>query len=141
MKPLLFVSAALLAFPVWACQGIEIIDGWIREAPPGAHVMAAYVQFHNKSSKSRAITQISSKSFGAIEVHQTVMENGESRMLALDTLEIPANGETKLEPGGIHLMLFRPQQPQPQPGDKTVLSFRCGKSKAVKAEFTVKPAP
>lgn len=141
MKPLLFISAALLAFPAWACPGIEITNGWIRQAPPGAHVMAAYAQIHNSTSKNRNITQISSKRFGAIEAHQTVMKNGESRMLALDALEIPAHGETRLEPGGIHLMLFRPQQPQLQPGDKTVLSFRCGKSKAINAEFIVKPAP
>lgn len=103
--------------------------------------MVAYAQFHNKTSQNRTITQISSKSFGAIEIHQTVLANGESRMLMLDTLEIPANSESHLEPGGIHLMLFRPQQPQPQPGDTAVLNFRCGKGKAIKTKFTVKPAP
>ena len=32
------------------------------------------------------------------------------RMIKLDTLEIPSLGTLKLDPGGLHLMLFRVQE-------------------------------
>ena len=134
------VLMSLTAFPALACPGVDITDGWIREAPPGAKVMAGYVQLHNQTTKTHTITQIRSKNFGAIEIHQTVMEDGESRMLSLDTLAIPPKAQIRLAPGGIHLMLFRPRQTQPHVGDTVVLEFRCGKGKISKIPFQVNPA-
>lgn len=140
MRALLILCLALLSAPSFACKGVQVIDGWIRQAPPGAHVMAGYVELKNTGTRSRVIQSITSPAFGAIEIHQTIIKDGESRMLALDDLEIPAHGTIRLEPGGVHLMLFRPRDPQPKLDDQTVLSFACAKGKPIKATFTVKAA-
>jgi copper(I)-binding protein len=137
----LMLLIACISTPALACKGLEIEDGWIRQAPPGANVMAGYVRIKNNSDRPRRITAITSPRFGAIEVHETVIENGESQMRALDTLNVPAHGETTLEPGGKHLMLFRPTAPQPTTGDTASLRFRCGKSRPVTAKFIVKATP
>lgn len=139
-KSVFTLCAALFSCPSFACTGVQVVDGWIRQAPPGATVMAGYVQLKNTGDKPRRISAIASPRFGAIEVHQTVIEDGESRMLALDSIDIPPHETVALKPGGMHLMLFRPKQPQLKAGEQTVLSFRCGKAKPVKATFSVKAA-
>ena len=140
-KTVLILLVSFISTPALACKNVAISDGWIRLAPPGASVMAAYVQIKNNGNTPRTITTISSKRFGAIEAHQTVIESGTSQMRSLDSLTIPAHGELRLEPGGKHLMLFRPTKSPLQLGDKAVLNFRCAKSKPMKAEFVVKAAP
>lgn len=140
MKSLIALGLVLISMSAWACPGLQITDGWIRQAPPGAHVMAAYANLTNHGDKPLSITAISSPAFGAIEIHQTRIEDGESRMMALDDITIAPHEQTRLAPGGIHLMLFRPRSPQLQAGDKTVLSFRCSKRKPVKAIFPVRAA-
>jgi copper(I)-binding protein len=37
------------------------------------------------------------------------MQDGMARMVAQDSMPIPAGGELSLEPGGYHLMLMRPK--------------------------------
>ncbi|HEY9092316.1 copper chaperone PCu(A)C [Parasphingorhabdus sp.] len=41
-----------------------------------------------------------------LEMHETIEENGVSKMQAVDRVEIPAGGTVKFEPGGKHLMLW-----------------------------------
>ncbi len=138
-----FLCAALLfsALPVWAgCEGLQVENAWVRAAPPGATMMAGYATVKNAGSKLRTLRDISSKDFNAIEIHKTVVENGVSKMIYLETVEIAAGGDARFEPGGMHLMLFNPKRLL-KAGDTLQLAFACGGKKRLKADFAVKDAP
>ena len=93
---------------------LTISESWIREAPPTARVMAGYLTIINASDTPVTITSISSPDFESAEIHRTVIEEGVARMLPVTQLDIPANSQLKLEPGGLHLMLVEPQRPLPE---------------------------
>ena len=106
----------ILLVLTWTSQAgadamLGISNPWIREAPPGARVMAGYMELHNSGDASITVTSISSPDFAATEIHRTVVESGVARMLSVEQLEIPASSHIKIEPGGLHIMLFEPQRP------------------------------
>ena len=90
---------------------LTISEPWIREAPPTVRVMAGYMAMVNTGNTTVTVTSISSPDFEAAEIHRTVVKEGVARMLPVTQLDIPANSQLKLEPGGLHLMLFEPQRP------------------------------
>ncbi|HAJ93052.1 MAG TPA: hypothetical protein DCO71_10640 [Gammaproteobacteria bacterium] len=105
---LLLLSGSSLAM---ADATLAIGEPWIREAPPTARVMAGYLALTNAGDTPVTVTSISSPDFEAAEIHRTVVKEGVARMLPVTQLDIPANSQLKLEPGGLHLMLFEPQRP------------------------------
>jgi copper(I)-binding protein len=87
-------------------------DGWIREAPPVAPVRAGYVELVNGGAVEMVVTGADSPAFGAVEIHEMIAdEDGAMRMRPVPRLSVPAGASVALKPGGLHLMLFRPQQP------------------------------
>ena len=81
-----------------------------------------YLTIHNKSDKDFEIYRVKSNDFKRVELHQSVTKNGRSSMQKLEKLKILANHEIKLEPGGIHLMLFEPKD-KPQHNHKIPIHF------------------
>lgn len=143
MKPLirtLIAATAVLGAPAWACDGLKASDAWIREAPPGASVMAGYLTLANAGAEPRQVKALRSAAFGDIELHHMYTENGQMKMRMLDTLAVPAHGETKLAPGGVHLMLFHPQHAL-KAGDHVVIDLSCDRGPALPVDFTVKAQP
>lgn len=117
-----FLFACLLSLTAVAAHAdiLTIEDPWIREAPPNARVLAAYLTIHNNSDKPVHITAATSPAFGSSMMHATVEDNGVSRMVHLDELEIPPGGSVSFEPGGKHIMLFDPEK-RFKAGDKVPL--------------------
>ncbi len=99
---------------------LSIENPWIREAPPNARVLAAYLVIHNNSDAPVAITDVTSPACGSAMMHPTVEENGLSRMVHLGRVEIPPHGEVRFAPGGRHIMLFDPEK-RFRAGDKVPL--------------------
>lgn len=141
MKNFLFAALMAGTLPAWAaCDGLQIENAWVRAAPPGATMMAGYATVKNAGTKTLKLHDVSSKDFGAIEVHKTVVENGVSKMVYMETVDIAAGGIAQFEPGGMHLMLFNPKRTL-KAGDTLQLAFSCGGKKRLKADFVVKDAP
>jgi copper(I)-binding protein len=90
---------------------LEISEAWVREAPPTARMMAGYMTINNTGDAAVTVISISSPDFDSADIHRTVIEEGVARMLPVKQLEIPASSQVKLEPGGLHLMLFDPKRP------------------------------
>jgi copper(I)-binding protein len=140
LKRWAILLAAMFALPSWAaCDGLQASEAWVREAPPGTTMMAGYVTLKNAGAKLQTLRKITSADFGMVEMHKTVTENGVSKMFGLDKLAVPAHGETRFEPGGMHLMLMEPKRAL-KAGDKIEMKIFCGK-RALKVEFPVKTAP
>jgi len=124
LSSILLVASLLLgaASPLLAGEGVQVEDAWVREAPPTAQVLAAFMKVHNGSDAAVAVVGASSPAFGRIELHRTVMEDGVARMIAEERVEIPAGAEVSFEPGGLHLMLFDPAHALTQ-GDEVPLTI------------------
>ena len=80
---------------------------------------AAYLRITNATPADITITGVSSPQFEAVEMHETQVSDGISRMRKLESLTIPANGSVAFERGGKHLMLLRPQGEM----ERTTLTF------------------
>lgn len=102
--------ALLYSLITVADSSLVVTEPWIREAPPGADVLAAYMVIANRDVDTATITAISSPDFERIEVHRTLVEDGVARMVPVESLQIAAAGRVVLEPGGMHLMLFNPKR-------------------------------
>jgi copper(I)-binding protein len=113
----------LLSVPATASETLVVHTAWIREAPPTARVLAAYMVIENTGESPAGIMAIASPDFEHTELHRTTVESGIARMVPIDKLEIPAGEQISLEPGGIHLMLFNPLRPLRE-GDKVTLTIQ-----------------
>lgn len=139
MRIAALLALAAVAAPAWACPGLEVADGWIREAPPGSTVTAGYARLRNAGKAALAVSGARSAAFEGAMLHRTVTEDGVSRMVHGGVLAL-APGESKnLEPGGWHLMLVRPLRPL-KAGERVTVALECGGA-ASEFPFTVKAAP
>jgi len=109
-----------LACVAHADATLEVINPWIREAPPTAAVHAAYMTLVNHGSRAVLIDSVTSPDFASAEVHRSWVEEGIAHMQPVNQIEVPASGTLVLEPGGYHLMLFDTQRPL-QAGDSVTL--------------------
>ena len=109
MKKLL---GLLLLLPMMAqAEYLEITDAWVRAAPPNARVMVGYATVTNTSEYEIWITGAGSEGFGAVELHETIEENGMATMIHLKFVKLQPGQTVNFKPGGKHFMLFRPVAP------------------------------
>ena len=117
--------------------GLVVRDAWVREAPPGASVLAGYLQLENRGPERLVLDTLSSHDFGRIELHRTLVEEGVARMQPVGQLGIAAGESVSLEPGGMHLMLFNPGRPL-QAGDRVKFSILLANGASHAFEATVR---
>ena len=82
-------------------------DVEITRPMPGRQMSAGFFVLENNTDADIPITSVTSPQFGAVEFHETTIEDGVSRMRELDVLIVPAHGSVTLARGGKHLMLMR----------------------------------
>jgi len=66
---------------------------------------AGYLSLSNATSQKILITKVMSPDFESVEMHESVLEDGISRMYKLDEVAILPNRTIRFEPGGKHLMI------------------------------------
>jgi len=103
----LFLSACGAPEPPLVVSQLEI-----SKPMPGMQMSAGYFVITNNTDESTRITSVSSPQFEAVEVHETTISDGVSRMRELEALVVPAQSSVVLERGGKHLMLMRPRDLQ-----------------------------
>ena len=116
----------MAAAPVLAADpaGLVAAEGWLRAAPPTAPVRAGYLILRNRGDQDVSIVAADSPAFGAVEIHEMVHGDDDTmRMRPVAELVVPAGSQLELEPGGLHLMLFRAQQPLAE-GDTVTVTLR-----------------
>ena len=96
-----------------ACGGevgapLVAADVVINAPLPGRHMSAGYISFTNNTDVEINISRVVSPQFAAVEIHESVLEDGIAKMRRIDVLTIAAQSSVTLEPGGKHLMLMRP---------------------------------
>ena len=116
---LLLTMAALGAcsadVPPLTAENIEL------PAPvPGVSMGAGYLTLVNNSGQEIVITSVTSPQLDSVEMHETILEDGISRMRALSQVSIAARQSLVFERGAKHLMLRYPEQ---RPGQLTLQFF------------------
>ena len=97
-------------------------DPWVREPPPGMSMLAGYMILHNPSSSGLTITAASSPDFAAVEFHNSVVEDGVTRMRQESKLALGPGEALRFVPGGRHMMLIAPKK-QLTEGDKVLIQL------------------
>ncbi len=125
-----FVGLMWALTPVAAAAeqaGVSVRDAWVREAPPGAAMMAGYMVLKNNTSRSQVLVAARSSGFGTVMIHRTVVKEGLTGMEHAPQIELLPNASLLFEPGGYHLMLLNPKRTL-HAGDRVdiYLEFRGG---------------
>ncbi len=93
---------------------IRIVHPWAMPTAPsitdGANGVG-YLVLKNSGSKPDKLLSASVAIARKVELHTYGTAGDTPTMRQADTVEIPAGGETRLEPGGSHLMLMGLKQP------------------------------
>jgi hypothetical protein len=133
-----FFLPIVLAWPVTAAEGPDVLDAWARATPPGATVGAVYVTLEGGAVADR-LTGATSDRASSVELHTVEEVDGIARMRPLKSLEIPAGTRVELAPGGRHLMLLGLESPLVAGDTLTVvLDFEVSGAKSV--EVPIRPA-
>lgn len=97
----------LMSLPLKA--EVLVDSAYIPAAPPSSSVLAAYMTLSNTGSVPRVITGVTADGFGMVHVHRTtVSDDGVSSMSPMHHLELGPGETVVLAPGGLHLMLMKP---------------------------------
>ncbi|MGI8560284.1 MAG: copper chaperone PCu(A)C [Luteimonas sp.] len=115
----------------------QVRDGWVRLSPAGMPMLAGFGRIDNACRTPAAIMAADSPAFGSVELHESRLVDGVSRMRAVGELRIAAHGEADMEPGGLHLMLMRPAKPL-EVGDSVEMAFRLADGRTLRGVFEVR---
>lgn len=126
-----------LSFNLYASQSLQIKQAWIPEAPPGARVMAGFMEIHNLSAQAIDIIAIDSPAFSRVEMHISIEADGMAKMQPQKKLSIAARGKLILKSGSYHLMLIKPVK-RLTDGDKAQLNFTLSSGKKISLNVAVK---
>jgi copper(I)-binding protein len=113
-------AAALAACQAPAERAVE--DAWARLPAALGRPAAAYLTLKGGASGA-TLVGIESPAAARAELHEMANDNGVMRMGAVAKIDVPAGGEVRLAPGGLHVMLFG-VKPGMQPGGTIPLTLR-----------------
>jgi copper(I)-binding protein len=88
---------------------LSIDDVWARNGQAG-QVSAAFMEIKNKGAADKLVSA-NCDCAKATELHTMNMADGKMIMAQVQAMEVPANGELKLKPGGYHIMLIGLNRP------------------------------
>jgi periplasmic copper chaperone A len=127
-------SVVTPVFSAGLADQISVVDPYVRMAPPGAKVTAAFMVVKNTSDKDIQIVKADSPAANVTELHNHINDNGVMRMRQVKEVPLPAKGEAALKPGGYHVMLIDMKVPLKE-GDKVAitLKFSDGGTKTIDA--------
>ena len=101
----------------------------------GMDMSAGYLTLRNNTGTAIVVTQVRSPQFARVEIHETTIEDGISKMRALDSLTVPANGSARLERGGKHLMLMQARDLK----DSVTLQLMSGETLLLSVQYRFDP--
>ena len=138
------IALLLLCLPLSACArdcAPQVKDGWIRLLPGGMPMQAGFGRIDNHCPMPATIVSASSPAYGSVELHESKLVDGISRMREVPELRIAPDGAAVLQPGGLHLMLMKPKTTL-KPGSRVAIEFELKDGRKLLGEFEVrKPAP
>ncbi len=129
----------LLSLPLAATE-LQLRQAEIRAPLPGRTVTAGYFELQNTSAQTIEVVGARSPAFARIELHQHIEHEGMMRMVEVESIEVAPGATLRFQPGGLHLMLFTPQQPI-SVGDTVPLSLLFLDGSELLLEFPIVAMP
>ncbi len=117
----------------------QVREGWVRLTPGGMPMHAGFGRIENFCATPVKIIGASSPSYGSVELHESRIEGGVSRMRPVPELRIAPDNAAVLKPGGLHLMLMQPASPL-KPGSRVAVEFELSGGGKLLGEFEVRGA-
>lgn len=102
-----FAAATIMQTPTMATTPVSPTMGG-GSAMMGSN-SAAYMTIRNSGAADNLISA-STDVAGKVELHTVVADGDVMRMEQVEKIEVPANGEALLKPGGFHVMLLEVKQ-------------------------------
>ena len=140
-----FLATLLLAVILASCssgggskESVDVQNAWVRAATAmamGGHETttpeaggmegmgansAAYMLLRNNAPAADKLLRVESDVAEAVELHISEMQGEVMTMRPIEFVEVPANDEAVLKPGGMHVMLIGIKHDL-KPGDKVKL--------------------
>lgn len=139
------ISAALLALSLVPLCGTAIAsdcapqvrDAWIRLIPGGMPMQAGFGRIENRCPNPVTVVSASSPAYGSVELHETRIVDGVSKMRAVPELRIAPDSAATLKPGSLHLMLMQPRA-ELKEGSKIAVEFGLSDGRKILGEFQVR---
>lgn len=110
MKTLITLFILLNAQNLLAFDFPKADNLWLREAPPTARMLAAYVTVENNTDEDLTLVGAYAPDFGMTEIHKTIEVDGLLKMREQKELALPKQSKIVMEPGGLHVMLMMPKK-------------------------------
>lgn len=120
---------------------IKIEDLWVREAPPGVRIFAAYMTINNTAESSDTLLSVGSNCCAKVEIHQSIVKDGHAKMVERKSIHLPAETNVSFEPGGLHLMLIDPNRnfrKKMRDGNEVELTFNFSSNKSITLKAKIK---
>lgn len=132
MKKLLALMA--LGISLFA-SNIEVKDAYARATPPNLPNSASFMTLINTTDKDIDLVSASSDISNVVELHTHDMKNGVMTMYQVPKIQIKANSQTVLKPGGFHVMLIDLKTKPLKEGENIdiTLNFSDGSSQTITA--------
>ncbi|MBN43891.1 MAG: hypothetical protein CL573_10445 [Alphaproteobacteria bacterium] len=109
-----FISASVtilfLATPAWAneqrSEHFLISHAWSRATAPSQKVGAVFMTIATNGDKTDRLIGALSSAAESVQIHGHTTVNNVMRMRQVGGIDIPADGDITLAPGGLHIMLI-----------------------------------
>jgi copper(I)-binding protein len=137
----LFLLAAVPAALARDAAGClpRVVDGWLRPPPVPMPMLAGFARIENPCAAAVTVVAASGDGFGSVEIHETTLVDGVSRMRPVPSLLVAAGGQAVLKPGGLHLMLMQPRA-VPVLGESLEIELELADGRRLRAGFEVRAA-
>ncbi|MFJ3517451.1 MULTISPECIES: copper chaperone PCu(A)C [unclassified Streptomyces] len=109
------------------------VSGAFMPQPVNDKMAGGFMVIKNGSETADKLTGITSSLSDDLQIHETK----DQKMQQVQSMDVPANGELRLERGGNHIM-FMGLKSTPKIGDKVTVELRFEKAGPVKVELDVK---
>ncbi len=135
----LLIGGTLLASAAVAqASELDVQNPWVALAPPGAHATAAFMELNNPGDEAVDVVSADADGFKAVELHESVNEDGMHRMIEQDRITVPAGETVSLAPGGYHVMLIGPERSLEE-GETVVIELGLGDGSKFEVEAPITP--
>ena len=91
---------------ILGASDIEVSNSVVKATPPNMKQTAVFMDIKNNSDKEISLIDANTSLSGVTELHTHIKDGEMMKMIKVPDIKIPAHGETKLKPGGLHIMVF-----------------------------------
>ena len=113
MRHLILIFLLLLTACVPGQPALTATDVDIASPVPGMRMGAAYLTLHNNTATEIRIDKVASPQLNSVEMHESVLDDGVSRMRRLTEVVVAPGDSVVFERGAKHLMLGYPAEVPP----------------------------